>query len=373
MDASFVTPPATVSAAPAAETPLPLAYPCGEPPAFGAPREIAPGLLWLRMPLPFSLDHINLWLLADEDEHGPGWAVVDTGTCTPPVQQAWSALLAPDGPLAATPQGARLTRVIVTHMHPDHVGMAGWLCEQAGCTLAMSRTEYLSCRVLAADTGRPAPAAALRFFREAGWDDVALQAYKARFGGFGRLIHALPDSYARLVEGQVLALGARRWEVLIGTGHSPEHVCLWSPADGLLIAGDQILPRISSNVSVHPTEPLADPLGDWIGSIERLRARLPAHTLVLPSHGEPFTGVHARLDRLARGHGLGLQRLRERLAAGPLRAVDVFTALFARPIQGGELLGMATGEAVAHLNHLQRRGEITSAVAADGQRWWTMA
>jgi glyoxylase-like metal-dependent hydrolase (beta-lactamase superfamily II) len=180
-------------------------------------------------------------------------------------------------------------------------------------------------------------------------------------------MHTLPDSFRRLSDGETVRIGAHDWRVIIGRGHSPEHACLTSESLGVLISGDQVLPRISSNVSVFPTEPDADPLGDWIESIARLRRTLSDDLLVLPAHGEPFRGLHARLDRLAHGHERGLQRLRRTLAESPKRTVEVFGALFARSIDSnGELLGMATGEGVAHLNHLLTRGEALRETDADG-------
>jgi glyoxylase-like metal-dependent hydrolase (beta-lactamase superfamily II) len=351
----------------APDTPYALQYPCGEPPAPGQVREVAPGVLWLRMPLPFALNHINLWAVADEDEHGTGWAVIDTGTKTPEALAAWRQLTAPEGPLAATPQGARITRVFCTHMHPDHVGMAGWLTRKFQCRLWMTRLEYLTCRTLVADTGREAPQDAIDFYRQMGWNEEALDIYRTRFGGYSKYMHTLPDSFRRLSDGETLRIGAHDWRVIIGRGHSPEHACLVSDELGVLVSGDQVLPRISSNVSVFPTEPDADPLGDWIASIERLRSSLGDHLLVLPAHGEPFRGLHARLDRLAQGHERGLQRLRRSLGESPKRTVDVFGALFARAIDSnGELLGMATGEGVAHLNHLLARNEAVRETGADG-------
>ena len=350
-----------------------LTYPCGSPPQTGEVREVAPGVLWLRVPLPFTLNHINLWAVADEDAQGRGWAIVDTGTQTPEVLAAWRSLIAPDGPLAATSQGARLTRVFVTHMHPDHAGMAGWLTRKFGCRLWMTRLEYLTCRTLAADTGREAPVDAIRFYQETGWPDEALDVYRARFGGFGRYLHTLPDSYRRMTDGESIRIGANDWRVAIGRGHSPEHACLVCDSLGLMISGDQILPRISSNVSVFPTEPEADPLSDWMTSIAHLRATLDADLLVLPAHGEPFRGVHARLDRLADGHTRGLSRLREAIVE-PRRAIDVFGALFARPIDDNDhLLGLATGESLAHLNYLVARGEAVRELGADGIRRYRLA
>ena len=346
-----------------------LSYPCGEPPAPGTVREVAPGVLWLRMPLPFALNHINLWAVADEDEQGPGWAIVDTGTKTPEVVAAWRQLIAADGPLAATPQGARITRVFCTHMHPDHVGMAGWLTRKFQIRLWMTRLEYLTCRTLTADTGREAPDDAIRFYQQVGWPEEALDVYRTRFGGFSKFLHALPDSFRRISDGETVRIGGHDWRVIVGRGHSPEHACLLCDDLGVLISGDQVLPRISSNVSVHPTEPDADPLGDWIESLDHLRQTLGDHLLVLPAHGDPFNGLHARLDRLSQGHQTGLTRLRRSLAEAPKRAIDVFGALFARPIGGkGELLGMATGESLAHINYLVARGEAVCETGADGVR-----
>ncbi|RVT50208.1 MBL fold metallo-hydrolase [Rubrivivax albus] len=338
--------------------PAALHYPLGDPPAPGEAREVRPGVLWLRMPLPFALNHINLWALAD----GDGWAVVDTGTQTPEVLAAWRALLAPAGALRGRP----VTRVIATHMHPDHMGMAGWLTRKHDARLWMTREEYLMCRTLAADTGREAPDDAIRFYRRCGWPEEALDTYRARFGGFGKYMHALPDSYRRIVHGETLAIGDHAWRVTVGRGHSPEHACLVCDDLGLMISGDQVLPRISSNVSVFPTEPDADPLREWLTSIETLRGTLPDSLLVLPAHGEPFTGLHARLDRLAAGHAKALQRLRRSLSE-PRRVMDLFGALFARPIDAAsEVLGLATGETVAHLNHLRERGELSVTVGSDG-------
>jgi glyoxylase-like metal-dependent hydrolase (beta-lactamase superfamily II) len=343
---------------PAPVEPTGLSYPCGAPPDPGGAREVVPGVLWLRMPLPFALNHINLWAIDD----GDGWAIVDTGTQTPDVVAAWRALLAPAGALADRP----VTRVIATHMHPDHMGMAGWLTRKFEARLWMTREEYLMCRTLTADTGREAPDDAIRFYRRCGWPDEALDVYRARFGGFGKYMHALPDSYRRIVDGEMLRIGNRHWRVIVGRGHSPEHACLVCDELGVMVSGDQVLPRISSNVSVFPTEPDADPLGEWLATIAMLRARLPDSLLVLPAHGEPFRGVHSRLDRLAAGHARALERLRRSLRE-PQRAIDLFGAIFARTIDcRSEQLGLATGETVAHLNHLLARGELAVEPGGDG-------
>ena len=339
-----------------------LIYPCGDPPAAGLAREVAPGVLWLRMPMPFALDHINLYALRD----GPGWAVVDTGVQTPETTSAWRTLVADEGALG----DGGVSRVLVTHMHPDHVGMAGWLTRKFECRLWMTSLEYLNCRVLVRDTGREAPQEAQDFYRRAGWDEVAMDLYRTRFGGFGKFVHALPESFRRLREGDELVIGERAWTVVVGSGHSPEHACLYSRQLGVFVSGDQVLPRISSNVSVFPTEPDADPLGDWLDSLDRLRRDIPDDVLVLPAHNEPFRGLHARLDHLRSGQERSLARLVDRLAT-PCRAVDTFPALFARPIgQDHQQLGLATGEALAHLNYLLVRGLAKLDTDAQGVNWY---
>ena len=347
-----------------------LLYPCGEPPAPGHTREIAPGVQWIRMPMPFALNHINLWAIRDGEPgvSEAGWAIVDSGLQNLDTANAWRQLLAGSGPLG----GRRVTRVLVTHMHPDHIGMAGWMTRRFDCRLWMTRLEYLNCRVLTADTGREAPEDGVRFYRKAGWTGDDIENYRARFGGFGKMIHQLPDSYRRLQDGETLRIGEHEWRVIAGRGHSPEHACFYCPDLRLFISGDQVLPRISSNVSVFPTEPDADPLADWLASIEKIKREVPDDVLVLPAHNDPFRGLHARLDHLAGGHQRSLQRLRECLDE-PRRAVDVFGALFARRITSEpSLLGLATGESLAHLNYLVRRGEAVVRKTSDGVAWYQL-
>lgn len=199
-----------------------LDYPCGDAPVPGEAHEVAPGVRWLRMPMPLGLNHINLWAIRD----GAGWAAVDSGLQTPETAAAWRTLFGEGGALA----GGGLTRLFVTHMHPDHIGMAGWLTRKFGCRLWMTPMEYLMCRVLAADTGRAAPPEAVDFYRRAGWTEDDIEVYRTRFGGFGKYVHALPESFQRLTDGDVLRIGEHEWRVVVGTGHSPEHACLYCPA-----------------------------------------------------------------------------------------------------------------------------------------------
>lgn len=340
-----------------------LTYPLGETvPDVGSTIEIAPGVHWVRMPLPFSLKWINLWLIDD----GPqGWTIVDTGMPMDDTKTAWRKIF------EEKLDGRPVWRVIITHMHPDHIGNAGWLSRKfPGSQLWISRLEYVSCRMLVADTGRQAPQAGIDFYRQAGWDEAQIENYKDRFGGFGRAISQMPDSYHRLQDGDTIELAQKPWRVIIGNGHSPEHACLLSEDLNILISGDQLLPRISSNVSVHPTEPEADPLKDWLESCAKLKREIPADVLVLPAHNEPFTGAHDRLDHLIHGHEIALKRLKQRLGQEPRRVIDVFPAIFGRQI-GPDLVSMATGEAIAHLNCLLVRGEATRRLDAEGVAWYS--
>jgi glyoxylase-like metal-dependent hydrolase (beta-lactamase superfamily II) len=335
-----------------------LTYPFEHGPKTGEAFEIAPGVMWLRMPLGGALSFINVWAIAE----GEGWAIVDTGMGGGATQQAWRKAF--DGPLGQKP----VTRVFVTHMHPDHIGMAGWLTRKFDCRLWISRLEFLMCHNLAADTGREAPADALNFYKAAGWDEDQIEGYRVRFGGFGRGLHTLPASFQRLSDGDEIQIGEHLWRVVVGSGHSPEHACLYCPDLKLLISGDQVLPKISSNVSVFPTEPGGDPLTDWLTSLARIKTKVPDDVLVLPAHNDPFCGLHARIDHLIGGHERGLARLRQ-LIVEPKRSVDVFHVLFRRRIDQG-LLGMATGESLAHLNCLLSRGLAVKERDAKGVDWY---
>ena len=278
----------------------------------------------------------------------------------PETKTAWRQLL--DARVTADKP---LKRVMVTHMHPDHVGCAGWLCYTYGAEFWMSRLEYITCRMLVSDTGREAPSAGVDFYRRAGWNDDQLDTYRKRFGGFGRGVSQMPDSYHRLEDGMTFKLAGEPFRVITGNGHSPEHACLYSETLNVLIAGDQLLPRISSNVSVHPTEPEANPLDDWIQSCAKLLDALPETVLVLPAHNEPFLGAHKRLQHLIDGHEVALARLKQRLAKEEMTVLDTFTSLFGRAIKPDEV-GMASGEAIAHLNLLRARGDAVRHLGPDG-------
>jgi glyoxylase-like metal-dependent hydrolase (beta-lactamase superfamily II) len=335
-----------------------LDYEFDATPDLGALQRVHDNITWLRMPMPFALDHINLWLVRDTD----GWATVDTGLRTKESVAVWHNV---NGELL---DNRGLTRVIVTHMHPDHVGMAGWLCEQYGVHLWMTRSEYFVCRVLSADTGKSAPTDGVLFYRAAGLADEHIERYKRMFGMFGKAVHTLPDSYIRMCDGDHIEMADMTLEVVMGNGHSPEHACLFSAQENVLISGDQVLPTISSNVSVWPTEPHANPLQDWLDSCHRLRERLPEDVLVLPAHGRPFRGVAKRLTQLIDEHEEGLSKVLDQCAA-PQRAADLFPSLFDSTITDSNRI-MATGETMANINYLLARGELGVDSQTEGVTWY---
>lgn len=322
--------------------------------------EVAPGVLWLRLPLPMALDHVNAYALDD----GDGWTLVDPGINTPACRAALEAALA--GPLAGRP----VRRVIVTHYHPDHIGLAGWL-QARGAALITTRTSWLFARMLQLDE-QPLPVSeTLAFWRAAGMEPglLARRAQERPFN-FADSVHPLPLGYQRIREDDVIAAGGRRWRVRIGEGHAPDHATLWSEDDDLVLGGDQLLPSISANLGVYATEPAADPVADWLESCRRFQPLAQERHLVLPGHKLPFTGLPLRLRQMIENHEGALNRLRALLAEGPRPATACFPALFKRPIGEAEY-GLALVEAVAHLNHLLHLGELRRETR-DGIWIWTL-
>ena len=337
---------------------LPPAYEFDGAPQTGHIMPVTGGLYWLRMPLPMQLTHINLWLLADEG----GWAIVDTGLYTEDSREIWKRTH------DEFFEGQAPTRIFVTHLHPDHSGCAGWLHRKFGSPLWMPREEFLLSKLLIDQKDQKPSDFGRQFYKAAGFSDEQLPYYERMFSLFGSIVSPLPDAYMRLIDGATIRIGQHNWQVMMGHGHSYEHACLFCEDLNVLIAGDQLLPTISSNVSVYPTEPNADPLGDWLESLADFRRRLPRDVLVLPAHGKPFRGAHNRLAALTSEHEHVLKQLQD-LCRKPRRAVDTFPALFKSRIDGRNLM-MATGEAIAHLNYLLQRDRIEVVMDSHGVNWY---
>jgi glyoxylase-like metal-dependent hydrolase (beta-lactamase superfamily II) len=330
-----------------------LQYPVATAPAPGEIVPIAPGARWLRMPLPFALDHINLWLLED----GCGWTIVDTGYATPETTARWERIF------ADALGGLPVRRIIVTHHHPDHIGLAGWLAERWQAPLWTTEKEWLYARLLTRD-GDDSAALRRRFARRAGLDESASDLFGEHHLGYRRGVPSVPVSFQRLSEGLVVEIGGREWRVIIGEGHAPELACLYCAETGVLISGDQVLPKISPNVSVQAHEPDGDPLARFLRSLSKLRGEVPPETLVLPSHNLPFFGLHARIDALATHHR---ERCDEVLAAcgEPRSAAAMLPVLFRRPLDRHQT-AFALGEALAHLHYLEGQGLLARELGADG-------
>ncbi len=341
-----------------------LNYPLGETlPELSTTIEVAPGVRWLRMPLPFQLDHINLWLLRDrfDDETGSheGWTIVDCGIANDQTRAAWEQLF------ASQLDGLPVLRVIVTHMHPDHIGLAHWLTERWGVRLWISATDYNT--ALLASTGIAAiggPETA-RFMASHGLTDADSQAkIGARSDYYAKMVPALPGAYRRMIDGDALTIGGRTWHCHVGYGHAPEHIALHCRDAGLLISGDMVLPRISTNVSVHEGEPESNPLQRYLDSLRRMLA-LPETTTVLPSHGRPFTGLHIRIAQLIAHHDERFKDVLDACTEAPQHAAGLLMLLFRRKLDLHQTT-FAMGESIAHLNALWLAGQLVRRLDADG-------
>ncbi len=337
----------------------PIRYPMETPPAEGEAVEVAEGVLWVRMPLPMVLNHVNCYVLDD----GDSWTIVDTGFNSHRSRAIWEQLL--NGPLKGKPVG----RVIVTHHHPDHVGLAGWFQKEHGAELVATRTAWLFSRMLTLDDQSLPTDETLAHWKAAGMDaEIYAKRAAERPFNFADIVYPMPLGFKRIKEGDQITIGGRVWDIHIGNGHAPEHSTFWSKDCSLVLAGDQILPSISSNLGVYATEPEADPVGDWLEACERLRQYAREDHLVLGGHKLPFTGLPVRMRQLIDNHHGALDRLVEHLDA-PKTAAECFGPLFKRSIDEGTY-GLALVESLAHLNHLYQLGDITRTRRDDGAWLW---
>jgi glyoxylase-like metal-dependent hydrolase (beta-lactamase superfamily II) len=325
-----------------------LTFPFPTPPAPGQAIEVAPGILWVRLVLPFRLDHVNVYLIED----GSGWAVLDTGLDNETTRAAWEALLA--GPL----NGRALTRVLVTHYHPDHMGLAGWLTERFDLPLLMSQTEYLVSLAIHLDPGALNSEPYLSFYRSHGLDADTTERLLTGGHRYLRMISRLPRTFRRLIAGEMLRIGSRSFEVLTGGGHAPEQVMLFCRAENLIICADQVLARISPNISVQAMDPEGDPLGIYLRSLAGLQRDIPASVLVLPGHNLPFVGLHARIDELRAHHEARCRAIEEACRQAPRTTADLVPVVFRRAIDDPHQMGFAFSEVLAHVNYMLREHRL---------------
>lgn len=334
-----------------------LIFPHIEPPPPGGTIEVAPGILWARLALPFRLDHVNIYFIDD----GDGWTLIDTGLGNKKTQAAWQPLL--DGLLSERP----LTRILATHFHPDHVGSAGFLLQRFDVPLYMAATEYLHSLNIKLDPGGLDAAHYRRFYLEHGLDAETTQSVVTSGHGYLRLTSGLPPTYHRVVAGDVLRIGARDFDVLTGGGHSPEQVMLVCRAEKLFLAADQVLAKISPNVSVHAVDPEGDPLGQYLRSLAALKQEIAEDVLVLPGHNLPFYGLHARIDELIAHHHLRCDLILRACRASPRSAAELVPFVFSLKLDPHQM-GFAFSEVLAHVNYMLRQHALKEIVSADGIR-----
>jgi len=330
-----------------------LQYPWPETPPPGETIEVAPGVHWLSMPLPFQLDHINLWLLRDEG----GWTVVDTGIGDAKTRALWDKLFGKFEPVK---------RVILTHYHPDHAGNADWICKRFGVEMWTTQGEYLTAHAVRSSGAGYTGEAVLSVFTKNGLDEGRSRSMAALRGNnrYSALVPEFPFSYRRIIEGDVVHIGGHHWRAMIGHGHAPEHLSLYSEKPNVVIAGDMLLSTISTNVSVWSIDPEGDPLRLFLESIARYR-ELPEDVLVLPSHGKPFRGARARVRQLEEHHAARFAELNEALRKKPQSAGELLGVLFRRPLDTHQTF-FAMGEAIAHLHYLYYAGKARRAIGPDG-------
>jgi len=328
-------------------------YPFEVIPEEGTVIEVAPSILWMRLPLPMRLDHVNVFAL----DEGDSWTIVDTGFDTKSSREVWNLLL--KGPLKGKP----VRRVIVTHYHPDHIGLAGWFQSEHGAELVTTRTSWLMARMLVLDEQMVATPESLMFYKRAGLSsELYEEKKKERPFNFSDVVSPLPQGYTRIKEGDSIVCAGRTWRIRIGNGHAPEHATLWS--EGIVLGGDQLLPSISPNLGVYANEPEADPVSEWLETCQRLKAYASSDQLILPGHKLPFTGLPTRIEQLSENHYSVLERLTVYLQK-PSVASECFLPLFKREISGSEY-GMALAETIAHLNHLYLVKKISRRIRSDG-------
>jgi glyoxylase-like metal-dependent hydrolase (beta-lactamase superfamily II) len=327
-----------------------LQFPWQSPPSASEVIELRPGLLWARLKLPFRLNHVNIYLLEEHD----GWTMIDAGFGNEATAAAWEGLFA--GPLASV----KVTRLIVTHAHPGHVGMAGWMVRRFGCTLWMTREEYLQAAYRQDLEKADRQAEQRMFFRLHGMDEAMTDQLLGRGQDYLKKVSSLPPSYVRLVGGDMIEIGSRRFNVLTGGGHAFDQVMLHCADDRLFLSADQVLSKISPNISVWAVEPHADSLGEYLRSLHEIAATIPDDVLVLPGHGLPFVGLKQRIDQLIHHHETRCLMIEQSCQRSPKAAVELIDTVFDRPLEDAHQMGFAAGEVIAHINYLLRRNRLAT-------------
>jgi glyoxylase-like metal-dependent hydrolase (beta-lactamase superfamily II) len=335
--------------------PSTLRYPHAEPPAPGEVIAVADGLLWTRLPLPFRLDHVNLYLIEDEG----GFAALDTGVDNAVSREVWDRLI------ASVLRGKPLTKVIVTHYHPDHIGLAGWLCHRFDVPLYASQTTYLSSINISIRPDALEGVHYREFYLRHGLAPDIADLVATQGHGYLRLVHGLPHTFRRIVAGDTLTIGGREFRLISGDGHAPEQIMLVSDEEGLFLAADQVLAKITPNVSVWAVEPGGDPLRLYLRSLRAIKNEVAADALVLPGHQLPFYGLHARVDELIAHHHVRCDLILAACRTAPHSAAELVPVLFPKALDPHQM-SFAFSETQAHINYLIGRGELAASLSTDG-------
>ncbi|GLQ06535.1 MBL fold metallo-hydrolase [Sneathiella chinensis] len=332
-----------------------ISYPLGTRPGDGEVLEVTEGVLWVRMPIPFKgLDFINLYLIEDDQ----GWTMVDSGFRSQKIKDLWEEVF------ANHLKGKPVNRLICTHFHPDHMGLAGWVCERWNIPLHMTFGEWTFGRMLYLECAPEVPDQVIDFYTRIGFTETMLDRVRAQgFGNFQKAVHELPVGFGRLEHDDILTIGGSDWQVRVGRGHSPEHACLYNEEKNILISGDQVLPRITPHIGVYPAEPQGNPLRKFLDSIDIFET-LPEDVLVLPAHNDVFVGLHNQLSYYRDHHQERLARLKA-ACSSPKSALDLLPVLFDRELSEKDMsLGIAEG--LAHCHYLVGTGELERTVGDDG-------
>lgn len=315
----------------------------------GGVEQVAPGIWRITMPLPFALRWVNAYLLQGDGEY----CLIDAGLATP---DAEAFML--QGLVAAGISPPQLSTMVLTHAHPDHIGLAGRFQQASGAPVFMLRMERQRMQGIWAAEDSQAVESVSTYYIKYGMPPEESALEKGAMAATRRLV-TVPQQVTSLEEGQQVRLAGELYEVIWTPGHADGHICLWRASDGVLIAGDHILPRISPNISLYPNS-RPNPLQDYLDSLKKVRD-LPAR-LVLPGHGFPLTGLAARADELAKHHQERIEETMQIVAevqgASGASTYQVAEGLFAGRLDSLQNRRFAFAEALAHLEYLRFEGRL---------------
>ena len=323
-----------------------------ELPSATTPIEISEGILWFRFPMPIALDHINIYLLEDND----GWVLIDTGMADPVSIETWEIILKKY--TAKRP----IIRIIGTHFHPDHVGLAGWLLDRIDAEFWMSQIEWLSARQAYLDAEEVSLVNMRKFYDLAGLGTSEKNLYYEIGNDYREMVSPIPSVYKRIEKETIFLIGGRTWQPIFGSGHSPDHVTLYNKKDQIVLGGDMLLPRITPIIAVWWQEPDGNPLDGYLKFLEGIEVATE-ETIVLPAHDLPYKGLLTRIKDLIQHHQNRLEITFE-CCSETVTASCIMKALFRRDLDAFQTR-FAIGETIAHINYLLHKKEISRHLSQD--------